>query len=237
MSNLTHSPLRSLAVMAKRNFIAHLIGAALGFAALDANAGLVFNEILFDPAADTAGDANGDGSRSASDDEFLEIVNDDAVASVDISGYTISDSDEMRHAFPAGTIVPPGGAIVVFGGGDLTGSFFGGAIVQPASTGGLSLNNGGDTLTLNNDGGLLMAEFTYPDTGFTGSDQSATRAPDITGSFVDHSTTTAGLLFSPGLTVDGNPFVVPEPTTGLLLLLGSLSLGLNRRRLVAPRLE
>ena len=35
---------------------------------------------------------------------------------LDISGYTISDLVDVRHTFPAGTVVPAGGAVVVFGG-------------------------------------------------------------------------------------------------------------------------
>ena len=46
---------------------------------------IVINEILADPAADLAGDANGDGVRGTYDDEFVEIVNSSA-GSIDLSG-------------------------------------------------------------------------------------------------------------------------------------------------------
>src|SRR5262249_49323598 len=83
---------------------------------------LVINEILADPPEGPAGDANGDGVRSSSSDEFVEILNRSA-DSIDISRYTLSDADAIRHVFTAGTIVPPFEAVVVFGGGTPKGSF------------------------------------------------------------------------------------------------------------------
>ncbi len=39
-------------------------------------AGFIINEVLYDPpAGDHAGDANGDGSREANEDEFIEFYN------------------------------------------------------------------------------------------------------------------------------------------------------------------
>lgn len=162
----------------------------------------VINEILADPAASSAdGDANGDGTRSSTQDEFVEIVNVSGSA-VDISGFTLADGFSNRHVFPAGTVVGAGQAVVVFGGGTPTGDF-GGAIVQTASTGGLGLNNGGDTVNFSD--GTDTVSHAYAAEG--SNDQSVTRDPDLTGSFVQHSTTTSGLLFSPGFLNDGTtPF-------------------------------
>jgi hypothetical protein len=58
------------------------------------------NEILADPPADLAGDANRDGTRDASDDEFVEILNCGGTT-VDLSGWTIADDTSMRHVFTA----------------------------------------------------------------------------------------------------------------------------------------
>ena len=66
--------------------------------------GIIFNEVNYDPADDLAGDANGDGIRSALGDEFIEFFN--AGPALDISGYTVSDASQIRHTFPAGTIIP-----------------------------------------------------------------------------------------------------------------------------------
>ena len=73
----------------------------------------VINEFLADPAsAALEGDANGDGTRDSSDDEFVELLNngDD----IDIGGWMISDSSSsaLRHTFPSPTIVAAGQAVV-----------------------------------------------------------------------------------------------------------------------------
>ena len=163
----------------------------------------VINEFLADPASDLTGDANGDGTRSSSEDEFVEIVNNTG-ADADISGWTLSDGYSVRHVFPAGTIVHNEAAIVVFGGGTPTGDF-GWSIVQTASTGQLGLNNGGDDIILN-DGTSDISMVTYGSEG--GYDQSLTRDPDVVGSFVKHSlaTNSSGALFSPGTLIDGSLF-------------------------------
>ncbi len=164
---------------------------------------LVINEIHADPASDLTGDANGDGIRDSSQDEFVELVN-FGMTDLDISGWTISDGFSLRHTFPSNTILRPSQAIVVFGGDTVTGDF-GGALVQTASTGSLGLNNGGDTITIN-DGLQDVVSESYGGEG--GNNQSLTRDPDVTGSFVLHSlaTNSGGSLFSPGTLIDGTPF-------------------------------
>jgi len=186
-------------------------------------AGWVINEILADPAGDITGDANGDGTRHATEDEFVEIVNNTG-STVDISGWTISDGYGVRHTFPGGTEVPNQSAVVVFGGGTPTGDF-GYAIVQTANTGALGLNNGGDTVALN-DGITDVATYNYSSEG--SNNQSITRDPDITGSdpLVHHSTATGsgGALFSPGAMIDGSPFpgaVIPPPVYEIYELQGN----------------
>jgi hypothetical protein len=166
--------------------------------------GLLINEVLYDPAADAAGDANGDGVRDPLADEFVELFNSNPA--LDISGFTLSDAAQVRHTFPAGTIVPSNGVIVVFGGGNPTGSF-GGAIVQTATEGQLNLNNAGDILTLRDSLGNVVAVFDI--NGLSGNpDEAYSRNPDITGDFVQHATIPAanGALFSPGRKVNGSNF-------------------------------
>ena len=177
-------------------------------------AGLLINEFLADPAGDLGGDANGDGVRDGAADEFVEIVNTTDVP-VDISGWTLSDAVGVRHTFPAGTVVEAQCGAVVFGGGTPNGAF-GFTVVQTASGGFLGLNNGGDTVTLADNSGTVVAEETYGSEG--GNNQSLTRDPDFTGSFVPHSTAmgSGGALFSPGTKVDGTAFTgcsAPPPPT------------------------
>ncbi|ULC59571.1 lamin tail domain-containing protein [Flaviramulus sp. BrNp1-15] len=163
---------------------------------------LIINEVLFDPAGDITGDANGDGIRDALDDEFIELVNNSG-SSLDISGYTISDAVALRHTFPALTIIPANSMLVVFGGGTPTGSF-GSAIVQTASEGELNFSNGGDIVTVRNTLDDEVVVFNSSSAGVSLSDnQSVTRDPDITGSFSLHTDANASLLFSPGALASG----------------------------------
>jgi hypothetical protein len=164
--------------------------------------GWVINEIQADPDA-ANGDANGDGTVDATDDEFVEIINNTG-GPVDISGWRLADSQNTRHTFPAGTIVPDQCAIVVFGGGTAVGAF-GSALVQISSGGTLSLNNGGDTLTFSD---TTTDQTTYLYGGEANDNQALTRDPDLTGpeSLVKHTTAAGagGRLFSPGTRVDGS---------------------------------
>ncbi|MBN1994563.1 MAG: lamin tail domain-containing protein [Anaerolineae bacterium] len=182
---------------------------AFSFTTIAAAGNWVINEIHADPA-DPNGDANGDGIRDASDDEFIEIINNSG-GIVDISGWTLSDGVGLKHTFPAGTVVMDQCPVVVFAGGAPTG-VFGGAVVQTASTGQLGLNNDVDTITLNN-GAIVQA--VYPYGNEANDDQSLTRDPDLTGPdpLVRHSTATGsgGALFSPGVRVDGSLFAMCGP--------------------------
>lgn len=192
---------------AAANAFAGLAGAdALNFTTVAAGPApsVVINEIHADPASDLSGDANGDGTRDSGDDEFVELVNTGAGA-LDISGWTLSDGVSTRHTFPAGTVLAAGQAIVVFGGGTPTGAF-GASLVQTASSGSLSLNNGGDTVTLADTLAAVIATEIYGSAG--GDNQSLTRSPDLTGEFVKHTTVDTA-LFSPGTELDGGYFVDP----------------------------
>lgn len=175
---------------------------------------VVINEIHADPATDISGDANNDGTRDSTDDEFVEIVN-VSNGPLDLSGWTLSDGFSLRHTFPAGSVIESQCSIVVFGGGAPTGGF-GGSVVQTASTNALGLNNSGDTVTLN-DGSSDVAEYSYGGEG--NNNQSLTLDPDVTGDppLVRHTTATgaAGAPYSPGTKVDGSLFDGCEaPTVG-----------------------
>jgi hypothetical protein len=169
---------------------------------------LIFNEILYDPS-NTAldGDANGDGIYSQSQDEFIELYNNSSKA-IDLSGYKIFDanallSDTPRHVIMAGTILQPQKALVIFGGGTLTGTF-GNALIQKTTTGDLNLTNAGDIITIKdalNNVVLSIAIAPWSDNP----NESYTRNPDVTGDFVQHNTINTK-KFSPGTKVDGLPF-------------------------------
>ncbi len=163
-------------------------------------AGLVINEILADG---NAGDANNDGVVNDTNDEFVEMVNNTGQEQ-DLEGWTLSDASAVQHVFPAGTLLSPGCAVLLFGGGTPSGSF-GGSLVQTAD--GLSLNNTGDTVTLATAQGDPIASYTYGSEG--GADQSLTRDPDIFGpTLIQHTLANGagGAIYSPGVQVNGAIF-------------------------------
>ncbi len=166
--------------------------------------GFLINEVLYDPEAGDAGDANGDGTRDANGDEFIEFFN--SGPEIDMSGYTISDASQVRHVFPAGTVVSLNGVLVLFGGGTPTGNF-GGAVVQTASTGSINMNNAGDFVTLQDTSGTILLTFDVEPLS-NNPNESYTRNPDLTGEFVQHSGVDAanGALYSPGTMLDGSSF-------------------------------
>jgi len=163
---------------------------------------VVISEVLADPPA--TADPNGDGVSSTTDDELVELANATSVA-VDISGYVLRDGVGPRHTFAANTVIPAGGALVVFAGGAPAG-LFGGVRVLTASTGALGLNNTGDTVSLVSPSGTIIDTMTYGSEG--GADQSLVRVPEYSGAFVQHSTAagSGGRPYSPGTLRTGYPF-------------------------------
>jgi uncharacterized protein (TIGR03437 family) len=192
----------------------------------DSRREIIFNEILADPpgsAGDLKGDANHDGVRDSSDDEFVELVN---VTSpphdVDISGYQLfsrsssATVDRLRFTFAPNTILPACSAVVVFGGGSFNSGnpVFGGAQVFKATTG-LSLSNTGGVITLRDSASAVVGVFQYGGaTGLNGgANQSLTRSPDVIGAFTRHTTASGsgGTAFSPGTRVNGSAFDLCPP--------------------------
>ena len=135
---------------------------------------MIINEILADPPSDLSGDSNGDGLRSATDDEFVELVN-VSNDTVDLSGLTLSDAYSARFTFPAGTALAPGQAVLVFGGGDVaTFKSFGNTLVFASK--GLGLSNAGDKVTLRDATGRSVNEVEFGPEG--GQDRSLVRERD-----------------------------------------------------------
>ena len=172
---------------------------------------LIINEVLYDPPSGIEGDANGDGTREAQEDEFIEFVN--LGGTLDLSGYTVHDNAQERHVFPQGTIIPSGGVLVLFGGGNPTGTF-GNAIVQTASAGILNMNNAGDFVTVYNSNGEVVLTFDIEPLS-NNPNESYTRYPDLNLEpgddgilFYQHAGIgeALGAFFSPGTKIDGTNF-------------------------------
>ncbi|MDD8042480.1 MAG: lamin tail domain-containing protein [Verrucomicrobiota bacterium] len=161
------------------------------------------NEVLLDPGTET--DANGDGIVDAQDDEFLEIVN-SGTAPLDLSGLDLWDSLRLRHTFPQGSVLAPGQAMLLFGGGDEAGiKVPDGVLFQTASSGSLSLNNTGETVILRTvDGATLLTLKLVKGKAQKG--ESLVRSPELEGEFTP-STQVASAMASPGCRCDGvTPF-------------------------------
>jgi len=167
---------------------------------------ITINEVVAIVASGAAGDTNGDGSRNSGDDEFVEIINNEA-SSVDISNWTIktgtTSPGTLRFTFPASTTLAAGARAVIFGGGTATGGF-GGSQTFVASS--LSLTDSPATyyVTLETSGGSQVNQLYYGTTAgvtFLAGGASKVRSPEGTGSFVDHTTPSgnAGILWSPGV--------------------------------------
>ena len=182
--------------------------------------GIVINEIMADPGA---ADSNCDGVIDTTDDEFVELVN-VGPGAVDLSNGTLSDANGVVYTFPSGTVIDELEAVVVFGGGTavLDGSASGvapwcGNVTRRAnlliSGRSLSLNNGGDTITVHDSTGAVLDTYTYGSSG--GDDQSLVRDPELIGvDFVKHSTVGTGDIASPGSMADLGRFEIPSGTTG-----------------------
>ncbi|HEV8188856.1 MAG TPA: Calx-beta domain-containing protein, partial [Pyrinomonadaceae bacterium] len=180
---------------------------------------ILINEVLADPPSGIAGDANHDGVRDGTQDEFVELVNGTSNEAISLSNWTIrtrpagSTTETTRFTFASGTSLPAGAAIVVFGGGNFNPSHpvFGCAqVVKATTSAGLSLTNSGLTVLVRDGAGNLITQFSYGgSTGLDGGNsQSLTRSPDITGGFMQHRAAAGdnGGSYSPGLRLNGTPF-------------------------------
>src|SRR5262249_21709177 len=88
-------------------------------------------------------------------------------------------------------------------------------LVFKASSGGLSLNNTGDTIRLEDAGRHIIQEIKYgADAG--GASQSMNRDPDLDGAtFSPHTILSSGRLFSPGARANAQPFTTKPVVTSI----------------------
>jgi len=201
-------------------FLLGFLGSGLLFP-VEVPAAVVINEFLADPPAGLAGDANQDGKRSSSQDEFVELLN-IGPETADLSFWSLWDQLSLRHEFSVGATLFAFERLVLFGGGSPNG--IPGEVVT-ASTGSLSLNNSSDEIVLKDELGRVVDRVLYSHEASL--DQALTRFPEGTGAFQLHTEVSRrGLRFSPGTDPEGeNPDpspAAPEPSTALLFGLGLL---------------
>ncbi len=163
---------------------------------------VVINEVLADPPSGDRGDANRDGTRDGSQDEFVEILNtgSDTVA---IGEWQLSDRGtdaSKRFTFPPDTKIAPGEYIVLFGGGgkpnecSMSPEF--GKVCYDDGSIGKGLANSGDAVFLLKTESDTIASAVWGKEG--SKDQSLVRYPEGTGGWVLHSADPGKGLFSPG---------------------------------------
>lgn len=165
---------------------------------------LTINELHSKPDP-TNGDANNNGSVGSVSDEFLEIIN-TADTTISLNGWIISDNTEDRHMIESKTNLLPGQPLLIFGQNSFVGDF-GGSIVQAASTNALSLNDGGDKISIKSPANDVVTFLEYSGDVIG---ESITLNPDILGdSLVNHSSadTDDASLFSPGTKINGDSFL------------------------------
>ncbi|MEM6320584.1 MAG: lamin tail domain-containing protein [Bacteroidota bacterium] len=168
------------------------------------NSQVIINEFYADVATTLKGDANGDGIRSARDDEFIELFN-RSQSLTDISGFQLLVGNDVKHTFSDSTFLAPTSFLVIFGGGLPTG-IFGNSTVFTASSGSLGLGNAGATIILQDKQGIILDSISYSGDNI---DASLVRKPDILGTkFVPHDEVSDafGTTYSPGTLVSSFPF-------------------------------
>jgi hypothetical protein len=153
----------------------------------------LLNEVMPNPAADYSADGKVDSTQ----DEYVEIVNAGG-ANLDLTGWTLSDGYGVRHIFASGSIVPPGGALVVFGGGTPK-LVAGTTVVQTASTRRLGLNDGGDVVKLADKDGRIAARAEWKQALGQGMSWARTKDLDANASFASQAP-------SCGMKQDGTQF-------------------------------
>jgi cysteine-rich repeat protein len=175
---------------------------------------LIINEAMLADGGESNGgaDSNCDGSVKNNADEFLEIVN-KSNKTLDLTGVTIDDiaslggSQGPRHTFAAAAsgslTLAPGKAVVVWGAGSpacagVTNWFV-------ASSGGLGLNDSGDTVTIRTKGPnpVTIVETVL---GSQSVAISKTLSPDVTGTAYVNHPAIGTRRWSPGRKQDDGAF-------------------------------
>jgi len=135
---------------------------------------LMINEVLVDPAGDdenttaVEGDANGDSTRHAQHDEFVELLN-ISDGPMDMTGWKVGDDERIDWQFPDGYILNPYEFVTIFGGGgdsleNVPGWTADSLTTRVFATGdsiGNGLANGGDYLVIQSAAGNHDMYFAY----------------------------------------------------------------------------
>ena len=156
---------------------------------------LIISEVLADPPAGLAGDANRDGRRDPYEDEFIELYNTGPVP-IALAGWRLGDAGALSgyFRFPSDAVIDPNSYVVLFGGGDP--SEFTIPVYTDDGTIGDGLTDSGESIHLIDNHGhevTFLSQSTWPD------DQSLVRTSPDSSAFVPHKTVSPNEApFSPG---------------------------------------
>lgn len=165
---------------------------------------LIIHEALANVPGGDAGDANGDGTRDAYDDEFVEIVSrHDGL--LDLTGVQVLSGARVKFTFPSMCLAPRQGVVVFSGPKGLSPEVRPDGVVVFRADTRLSLSNQSGSITLRAASGHDLAILSYDEAPTS----SYTVWPELTGeSLRPHAEVApAGALFSPGTCADGSPLV------------------------------
>ncbi|TXD39267.1 lamin tail domain-containing protein [Lujinxingia vulgaris] len=162
---------------------------------------LLINEILPNVPTGPEGDANADGTRSAHDDEFVELVN-ISPHTLDLQGVSVANDTRIRFTFPPHCLAPGHGAVI----------FAGSSIGAPPPAGEgfeawladsrFQFANDGGRVALFNAQGQLIDEALYTNAP----PRSLNRSPELSDAgFAHHTALSENAIFSPGTCADGRP--------------------------------
>ncbi len=165
---------------------------------------LLINEVLARPPEGASMDSNLDGVPDPSQDEFIEIVNVSAHV-LNLKNVAIYDSVTSRHVFLPGTFLYCGQAAVIWGGGAVNGAF-GSSLTFVASSGGLSLGDAGDTVSVRSKDNAAITTMTYGTEGNDGLSLNLNPELNKAGTYSKH-TVLSSLKYSPGTKSNGDYFV------------------------------
>ena len=160
---------------------------------------LFISEVLADPPAGLAGDANQDGQYDPHEDEFIELYN-AGPDTVSLARWQLGDAPALSNyfRFPADAVIAPNSYVVLFGGGNPSG--FTVPVYTDDGTIGNGLADSGEPIYLIHKTGRIIASAshaTWPD------DQSIVRTPPDSSAFVPHTTASPTQApFSPGRAVE-----------------------------------
>lgn len=130
-----------------------------GFPSVTVPETVIISEILANPSPGATGDVNADGERHGYQDEFVELWN-TGTDTARLDGCRLGDDDtpmDRMFEFPAYTMLPPGGFLVLFGGGS-TSNFPENALVDDGRIGD-GLSNAGDTVVFLSPDGADTLDF------------------------------------------------------------------------------